>query len=56
MFKYGNKWEKVDGCPLTDDSWLCVSIGHDQVWVDEVEGYVFLREGKFSPLWYKHMI
>lgn len=53
MKKYGFKWARVDGCPKTANSWLCVSIGHDQVWVDEVEGKVLLREGAYSPIWYE---
>lgn len=53
MKKYGDNWTRVEGCPKTDNSWLCVSVGFDQIWVDEFEGKVFLREGKFSPIWYE---
>lgn len=56
MKKYGNTWERADSKPTTDNSWLCATIGADQIWVDEVEGYMFLREGQFTPIWYRCMI
>lgn len=53
MRKYGNEWDRVDGCPLTNASWLCATIDADQIWVDEVGGYKFLREGKFYSQWFE---
>ena len=45
LSKYGDNWKPVDGCPKTDSSWLCVTVGSDQVWVDETEGKKFLLVG-----------
>ena len=56
MKKYGNKWTRVESDPTTDNSWLAATIENDQLWIDEVEGYMFLREGKFNPIWYKSII
>ena len=56
MKKYGNEWTRVESDPTTENSWLTATIGDDQLWIDEVEGYMFLREGKFNPIWYKRII
>jgi len=54
MKKYGRTWERVeDNHPISDTSWLVVSIGYDQVWFDDVSGLLYLREGQYAPLWYK---
>lgn len=56
MVKYGKMWTQVESCPLTDNSWRVVSVGEDQIWMDEAAGCVFLREGKFNPKWFKFAI
>lgn len=53
MKKYGNTWEQTNDDPLTYNSWMVAVIKADQIWVDEVAGYIFLREGKYNPIWYR---
>lgn len=47
---YGDKWTSVESCPKTGNSWLCATIGEDQIWVDETEWKKFLLK---DDKWYE---
>ncbi len=48
--KYGEQWKPVSEDPRTENSWLVVTIGEDQIFVDEVEGKRILVTGGENPM------